>query len=64
MERTRFSYITLLLIKGVKLPHKKSFFSLAILALLEGFFWYLCYYPHRSRDALSPVFGIFVVYVP
>ena len=21
--------------------------------------WYRCYYPHRSRDALSPVCGIF-----
>ena len=23
--------------------------------------WYRCYYPHRSRDALSPVCGIFLV---
>ena len=23
--------------------------------------WYRCYYPHRSRDALSPVCGIFVL---
>ena len=23
--------------------------------------WYRCYYPHRSRDALSPICGIFVV---
>ena len=23
--------------------------------------WYRCYYPHRSRDALSPLCGIFVV---
>ena len=23
--------------------------------------WYRCYYPHRSRDALSPVFGIFLL---
>ena len=22
--------------------------------------WHLCYYPHRSRDALSPVCGIFI----
>ena len=22
--------------------------------------WYRCYYPHRSRDALSPVCGIFL----
>ena len=24
--------------------------------------WYQCYYPHRSRDALSPVCGIFIVF--
>ena len=24
-----------------------------------GLVWYRCYYPHRSRDALSPVCGIF-----
>ena len=24
--------------------------------------WHRCYYPHRSRDALSPVCGIFFVY--
>ena len=23
--------------------------------------WYWCYYPHRSRDALSPVCGIFLL---
>ena len=23
------------------------------------FFWYWCYYPHRSKDTLSPVCGIF-----
>ena len=22
-------------------------------------FWYRCYYPHRSRESLSPVCGIF-----
>ena len=26
--------------------------------------WYRCYYPHRSRDALSPVCGIFGVTIP
>ena len=26
------------------------------------FFWYRCYYPHRSRDALSPVCMIFLIY--
>ena len=25
------------------------------IALLTGFFWYWSYYPHRSRDALSPI---------
>ena len=25
-----------------------------------GFVWYQCYYPHRSRYALSPVCGIFI----
>ena len=25
--------------------------------------WYRCYYPHRSRDALSPVCGIFYILV-
>ena len=37
---------------------KKLVFS-ANLALLAGFFWYRCYYLHRSRDALSPICGIF-----
>ena len=25
--------------------------------------WYKCYYPHRSRDALSPVCGIFFLFL-
>ena len=25
--------------------------------------WYRCYYPHRSRDALSPVCGMFCMYL-
>ena len=37
---------------------KKISFSV-IFALLAGFFWYWCYYPHRVRDSLSPVCGIF-----
>ena len=53
----------LLLIKGVKLPCKKVWF-LTNFALLAGLFWYLCYYPHRSRDALFPVCGIFVAHLP
>ena len=48
----------LLLIKCVKSPRKKVSYSVNF-ALLAEFFWYWCYYPHRSRDALSPVCGIF-----
>ena len=33
---------------------KKDFFP-ANFALLEGFFWYRCYYLHWLRDSLSPV---------
>ena len=52
-----------LLLKRVKLPWKK-FCILANFALLAGFFWYWCYYPHRSRDALSPVCEIFLMLFP
>ena len=48
----------LLLIKSVKSSQKKVKFSTNF-ALLAGFFWYRCYYPHWSRDALSPGCGIF-----
>ena len=34
-------------------------YTTRISRLLAGFCWYWCYYPHRSRDALSPVSGIF-----
>ena len=46
--------------KGFKIAaHKKSFFSSsANFALQAGFFWCQCYYPHWSRDSLSPVCGI------
>ena len=37
---------------------KKSFFLLLILPW-STLLWHWCYYPHRSRDALSPVCGIF-----
>ena len=48
--------------KGCKIAaQKKKSFS-ANFALLVGFFWYWCYYPHRSRDALSPVCGIFLLF--
>ena len=36
------------------------FCSLANFVLLAGFFWFLCYYQHWSRDALSPVCRIFL----
>ena len=35
------------------------FFFTENFALLAGLFWYRCYYPHRWRDALSPVCEIF-----
>ena len=44
--------------KECKIAPQKSLFFSAHFALLAGFFWYRCYYPHRSRDALSPVCGI------
>ena len=48
--------------KGCKIaaptPKKNLSFSVNF-ALIAGFFWYRCYYPHSSRDALSPVCGIF-----
>ena len=48
--------------KGCKIAaEKKEENKSADFALLEGYFWYRCYYPHRSRDALSPVCGIFLV---
>ena len=34
-------------------------YTTIIRRLLAGFFWYRCYYPHRSRDALSPICGLF-----
>ena len=49
---------TFLLGSGLRLPHKKKFFFLVIL-LWSTLLWHRCYYPHRSRDALSPVCGIF-----
>ena len=49
----------LLLMKGKHRRAKKAFFSVNF-ASLAGFFWYLCYYPHQSRDSLSPVCRIFL----
>ena len=31
--------------------------------LTSRIFWYWCYYPHRSKDALSPVCGIFLIFL-
>ena len=49
----------LLLINGVKSPHKKRFVFGQILPYWAGFVGYRCYYPYRSRDSLSPVCEIF-----
>ena len=38
---------------GLKSPRKKSFFLLIL--PWSTLLWHRCYYPHRSRDALSPV---------
>ena len=51
-QNTKFSQ------KGCKIAAQKKCF-LANFALLAGFFWYWCYYPLRSSDALFPVCGIF-----
>ena len=51
----------LLLIKGVKSPRKKKFLVFGKFCLTSRIFFYRCYYPHRSRDALSPVCGILFI---
>ena len=43
---------------GLKSPREKKVFFLLILPW-STLLWHRCYYPHRSRDALSPVCGIF-----
>ena len=43
---------------GCKINVETKIVFSATFALLAGFFWYQCYYPHRSRDSLSPVCGI------
>ena len=59
----------ILLIKGVKPPRNFFFiffFYLFIFFFCDEFcpisriFWYRCYYPHGSRDALSPLCEIFI----
>ena len=44
--------------KGCKIAKQKKFFFYEV-CLTSRVFWYWCYYPHRSRDALSPVCVIF-----
>ena len=48
----------LLLVKGVKSPRERKKNS-SNFCLTSRIFWYWCYYPHRSRDALTPVSRIF-----
>ena len=48
--------------KGCKIAAKKKFVFSANFAVLAGFFWYQCYYLHRSRDSLYPVWGIFFLH--
>ena len=50
---------TFLFGSGLKWPCKKKFFLLLLILLWSTILWHWCYYPHRSRDALSPVCGIF-----
>ena len=45
--------------KGYKIAAQFFFWGGANFPLIAGFFWYRCYYPHQSRDALSPVYRIF-----
>ena len=48
----------LLLIKGVKLPHRKKLFCfVANFALPAEFFWYRCYYLHWFRNLCLPYAG-------
>ena len=58
-DKKKWSQIwKLLLVKVVKLPHKKMFFWK--FCLTSRFFLYWCYYPHWSRDLFfSPVCEIF-----
>ena len=46
------------LINDVKLKRKKNWIFDKF-CLTSRIFWYRGYYPHRSRDALSPICGIF-----
>ena len=50
---------TFLFRSGLKSPRKKKVFLLLILPW-STLLWHRCYYPHRSRNALSPVCRIFL----
>ena len=49
----------------VVLNHRAKYFFFFLLILpWSPLLWHWCYYPHRSRDALSPVCGIFPWAIP
>ena len=39
----------------------KAIIKSIIKSIKSRFLWYRCYYPHRSRDSVSPVCGIFSI---
>ena len=49
---------------SLKSPRKKKFFLLLLILPWSTLLWHRCYYPHRSRDVLSPVCGIFCTGCP
>ena len=54
---------TFLFRSGLKSQRKTKLFLLLLILPWSTLLWHRCYYPHRSRDALSPVCGIlFCVY--
>ena len=59
-DRKSFSQIwKLLLINGRKITRQRFLYFLDEFCLTSRIFWYQCYFPHWSRDALSPVCEIF-----
>ena len=61
MERNGLRCEHFVLKNGLKLQRKKSLIFNKF-CLTSRIFWYCCYYPHRSRDALSPVWNIFLLF--
>ena len=53
VERSDFRFENFCLSRGYNRRAIIIFFSSASFASLAGFFWYRCYYPHRSRNAFS-----------